>query len=208
MLELRILPVGEYKANCYLLVAPVGQQGMLIDPGGEAERVLSFVGALQVTRILVTHGHPDHVGALDAVRQVLGAPVGIHAADAETYCLRSDFHLMEGDAFDLSGERLEVVHIPGHTPGSIALCLGEDGQPQLAIVGDAIFPGGPGHTETPQALVTSLASLARTVFTWADDTILYPGHGVPTTVGAEREAFEAFRDRSLPPDLCGDVTWY
>ena len=85
-----------------------------------------------------------------------------------------------------------------------SVCLRFDAR---AIVGDVIFPGGPGHTSTPEELNQSLASLQRTVFTWPDETTLYPGHGQPTTVGQERAGFEAFLARPRPADLCGDVTW-
>jgi glyoxylase-like metal-dependent hydrolase (beta-lactamase superfamily II) len=98
--------------------------------------------------------------------------------------------------------RLQVIHLPGHTPGSVCLRLN-----RIVIVGDTIFPGGPGYTESPQALAESLVSLGRTVFTWADETELYPGHGGPTTVGAERAAFERFLAADHPPDLCGELTW-
>jgi len=208
MIDLCILIVGEFQSNCYLLVGSGGKQAVLIDPGDQPDDILHLIGSRQVTRILITHGHFDHVGGLEAVRRVLGATVGIHPDDAEAYGLQPDFYLEGGDSFNLDGERLEIVHIPGHTPGSVALRLIEQGQFRRAIVGDAIFPGGPGYTETPQALVTSLASLVRTVFTWDDEVILYPGHGGPTTIGAERAAFEAYNVGPLPPDLCGDITWY
>ena len=207
MLELKVLSVGEYKSNCYLLVAPKTDQGILIDSGDQAEEILRFVGSMEITHLLITHGHVDHVSALEVVREALGAPVGIHPADVDAFGLRSDFALEDGDTIDFVGEELRISHVPGHTPGSVIVSLIERGEIQRAIVGDAIFPGGPGHTETPQALVTSLDSLARTVFTWGDEVILYPGHGDPTTVGEERAAFEAFRTGSLPPDLCGDVSW-
>lgn len=207
MLKLKVLSVGEYQSNCYLLVVPKANQGILIDPGDQAEEILRFVGSLEIAHILITHGHVDHVSALEIVREELGAPVGIHPADVDAFGLRPDFLLEDGDTVDLVGEELRVSHAPGHTPGSVMFGLIERGEIQGAIVGDAIFPGGPGHTETPQALVTSLDSLARTVFTWGDEVILYPGHGDPTTVGEERAAFEAFRADPLAPDLCGDVTW-
>jgi hydroxyacylglutathione hydrolase len=207
VLDLRVLPVGEYQSNCYLLAAPTTDQGILIDPGDQAEEILRFVGSLEVSKILITHGHPDHVSALEIVRKELSVPVGIHAADVEAFGLRSDFLLEDGDALDFSGDKLRVLHVPGHTPGSVVFGLVERGEIHRAVVGDVIFPGGPGHTETPQALATSLESLARTVFTWGDEVVLHPGHGDPTTVGEERAAFEAFRAGPLPPDLCGDVTW-
>jgi hydroxyacylglutathione hydrolase len=207
VLDLKVLPVGEHQSNCYLLVAPKTHQGILIDAGDEAQEILRFIESLEVCQILITHGHPDHVGALEIVRGELGAPVGIHPADVEAFGLRSDFLLEDGDVIDFSGDKVRVLHVPGHTPGSVVFGLVDRGEIQRAVVGDVIFPGGPGHSETPQALATSLESLARTVFTWSDEVALYPGHGDPTTVGEERAAFEAFRTGPLPPDLCGDVTW-
>lgn len=207
MLELKVLSVGEYQSNCYLLVVPKTHHAILIDPGDQAEEILRFVGSLEIAHILITHGHIDHVSALEIVREALGAPVGIHPADVDAFGLRPDFLLEDGDGVGLMGEELRVSHVPGHTPGSVMFGLIERGELQGAVVGDAIFPGGPGHTETPQALVTSLDSLARTVFTWGDEVILYPGHGDPTTVGEERAAFESFRASPLPQDLYGDVAW-
>jgi glyoxylase-like metal-dependent hydrolase (beta-lactamase superfamily II) len=152
--------------------------------------------------ILLTHAHPDHVGALADVRLETAAPVGLHPADAEAFSVEGDIQLLDGREVNVGRHRLAVVHVPGHTPGSV--CLRLDGQ---ALVGDAIFPGGPGYTATPEALDLSLASLARTVFQWPDVTELHPGHGGSTTVAAERPAFERFISSGRPPDLCGDVAW-
>ena len=207
MLELRKLTVGPYEMNCYLVLHPETSTGMLIDPGDEAERILDWIASTRVTRILLTHGHRDHIGALDAVHHALQAPISLHAADARRFDLKPDDLLEDGDILDLSEDGLQVVHIPGHTPGSVAFRLMDAHSPPRAVVGDAIFPGGPGHTASYKDLVTSLESLARTVFTWPDETVLHPGHGGPTTVGAERTAFEAFRSAEHPTDLFGDVTW-
>ncbi len=207
MLEIRVLKVGEFSANCYLLIAPGSEHAVLIDPGDEAYKILEWVAPLQIHRIFITHGHADHVGALKTVRKALDCPVGIHASDAKHFNLAADFHVEGGETFLFGGEEFEVVHIPGHTPGSIALHLIEGKRMGHAIVGDAIFPGGPGHTENPVTLLRLLDSLDHTIFTWRDETMLYPGHGDPTSVGAERAAFNAFRANPLPSDLCGDVTW-
>ncbi|MGD8822060.1 MAG: MBL fold metallo-hydrolase, partial [Anaerolineales bacterium] len=148
----------------------------------------------------------DHVGALDEVRAALSAPVAMHLADARAFDLSCDQALEHGDRITLGGDKLEVSHIPGHTPGSIALRW-ITGVADWAVVGDAIFPGGPGMTLSAKALAQSLESLAATVFTWPDVIKLYPGHGLPTTVGAERTDFEAFRAQPIPPDHSGDAAW-
>ena len=207
-LELERLEVGPWPMNCYLVRCSASGQVAIVDPGDEADRILAMASAgsmpagPEVCCILLTHGHPDHVGALDAVCQATQAPVGIHPADVEAAGLEADFPLLDGMEIEVGRERVRVLHLPGHTPGSV--CLRLDGQ---AIVGDAIFPGGPGHTPSPQALTQSLYSLGRIVFAWPDDTVLYPGHGPSTTVGAERRDFESFVASDRPPDLFGDVTW-
>jgi len=128
--------------------------------------------------------------------------VGIHPAEAAAFGIRADFELRDGGRLWVGRCYVRLVHVPGHTPGSVALRFD-----RRAVVGDAIFPGGPGHTNSPEALQTALLSLQRTVFTWPDETSLYPGHGDSTTVGAERSAFQEFLARPRPSELCGDVTW-
>ncbi len=207
MLDLLKLPVGEYLSNCYYVGHGSGQAGVLIDPGGDQAAILEWLEDKLVSHILLTHGHMDHVGALQPVREALAIPVAIHRLDAERFGVDADLTLEDGDQIAVGEELLRVVHIPGHTPGSLAFRLPADGGAHAALVGDAIFPGGPGHTRSPEDLSLSLDSLARTVFTWPDETILHPGHGGETAVGAERAAFEAFVQAPRPADLCGDVLW-
>ncbi len=202
MLKLWTLPVGEYGTNCYLLTCPETGRGLLVDPGGDAGAILALCKDWQVIRILLTHGHYDHTLALDEVRTVLQVLVGIHPADAAKFDVEADFELEDGIRLGVGRHFIRLVHIPGHTPGSVALRFD-----RRAIVGDAIFPGGPGHTAAPDALQTALLSLQRTVFTWPDDTIFYPGHGDHGTVGDARPAFQEFLARPRAADLCGDVTW-
>jgi glyoxylase-like metal-dependent hydrolase (beta-lactamase superfamily II) len=188
--------------NCYLLRCPETGRLVIVDPGSDAERILAATGHDPVLYIFLTHGHPDHVGALEAVRQATGAPVGIHPADVETFGLRAEILLEDGMEVEVGEGRVSIAHVPGHTPGSI--CLRLHGQ---VVVGDAIFPGGPGYTASPEALAQSLDSLGRTIFTWPDRTELYPGHGGHTTVQAERAGFHRFTTTDRPADLCGDVSW-
>ncbi len=202
MLELESLTVGEYGTNCYLLTCPETNRALLVDPGGDAEKVLALCEGAQATRILLTHGHSDHLMALEQVRERLGAPVGIHPIDAAKFGVEADFELRDGLRLRVGRWYARVVHVPGHTPGSVALRFD-----RRAIVGDAVFPGGPGHSASPEALQTLLLSLQRTIFTWPDDTRLYPGHGDHATVGDGRPAFQEFLARPRPAELCGDVTW-
>ncbi len=204
-LELRALVVGPWQENCYLLADPTTNDALLIDPGDEAGRILEWLAGATVRKILLTHADHDHVGALAGVRDALGVPAGLHPGDddlAASNDVSADFALNDGDQVPLGANVITVVHTPGHTPGSVCLRCGN-----RAIVGDAVFPGGPGHTDSPEALEQALAGLQRTAFTWPDETTLYPGHGDPTTVGRERAAFEAFVARPRPPGLHGDVTW-
>jgi glyoxylase-like metal-dependent hydrolase (beta-lactamase superfamily II) len=219
-LQLQRVEVGPWPMNCYLLRCPKTEIVAIVDPGADAQVIMSAVDSAQVLCILLTHGHPDHVGALDQVRQTTGAPVGIHPADAAVFELEADFPLTDGMVVEVGKGHVVVSHVPGHTAGSVCLQLNGNGpavrprqrvpaayRPACAVVGDAIFPGGPGHTATPDALAQSLVSLGETIFSWSDQTELFPGHGDSTSVGFERPFFERFLQADHPPDLCGDVSW-
>ncbi len=202
--ELSRLEVGPWPMNCYLLRCADTGDVAIVDPGADAQAILAEVGQDPVCCILLTHAHPDHLGALDELRRAVGAPVGVHPADAQAFGVEADFPLLDGMEIEVGRCRLKVVHVPGHTPGSVCLRLG--GQ---ALVGDAIFPGGPGHTDSPAELAQSLISLGVVVFKWRDTVELYPGHGASTTVGAERAGFDRFvaQTSGLGEDVYGDVTW-
>jgi glyoxylase-like metal-dependent hydrolase (beta-lactamase superfamily II) len=206
MLALSRLPVGAYEANCYLLEDRESNAAALIDPGAQPEKIVTWVGSAPIKMILITHGHSDHVGALDELRGVLSCPVGGHASDAETFGLEFDFTLESGSRLEIGAAQLEVYEVPGHTEGSLAFAL-RDPSFERAIVGDAIFPGGPGHTQSHEDLKRLLAALEATIFSWPDEIRLYPGHGEATTVGAERLPFERMMGQDLPLNLFGDVTW-
>jgi glyoxylase-like metal-dependent hydrolase (beta-lactamase superfamily II) len=206
-MKLEKISVGEFQTNCYRIHPADDSSVVLVDPGAEVGKILDLVGDHKVSAILLTHGHHDHVGALQSVRSATRAPVGIHPADAERFHLIPDFELEGETTLQYPDLRIQVIHIPGHTPGSVAFLISNPPNPDQALVGDAIFPGGPGHTESPQDLEQLLESLLRTVFTWDDATRLHPGHGSSTTVGQERAPFAKFFESDRPRDLCGDVTW-
>lgn len=201
MITTHRLAAGEFQTNCYLLVDNQHQEALLVDPGGPADIIRDWIAARPVKMILLTHGHADHRGGLAELRQELKVPVGMHPADAADYALAADFELLPGD---IPHPGVEVIGLPGHTPGSVALLMRKE---RRALVGDAIFPGGPGHTPSSQALAQSIRSLAAAVFTWPDDYELLPGHGPGTTVGAELRAFESFVADGIPPGMFGDICW-
>ncbi len=144
----------------------------------------------------------DHIGALSELRSRLGIPLAAHSEDARSLPVPPEIWLNDGDTVSFGNIRLEVLHTPGHTPGS--LCFKAD---KYLLSGDTIFPGGPGNTRSPASLRQIIQSLVSKVFTLDDDTELYPGHGEPTVLKKEREEFAVFSSRPHGPDLCGDVLW-
>lgn len=198
--ELLTRPVGPWPMNCYIVTCVETGATAVVDPGADAATILE--GISRVELIVVTHSHRDHIGALAEVKAATGAPVYLHPADGRPEA-PYDVALHDGMELPLGNLRLRAIHVPGHTPGQTCLDLG-DGR---VLVGDALFPGGPGATRTPEDFATTLRTLREIVFRWPDETRFYPGHGSAGTIGAERPAFEAFLARARPAELCGDVTW-
>ena len=206
-MELLKTSVGAFQSNCYLLIGMGTREAILIDAGAKSAELESWTGLHPIQNVLLTHGHADHIGALDWVRSSTNAAVHVHPNDAQDFEIEADASLEHGVTIPLGAESIEVFHAPGHTRGSVIFLLHEIDGTNRAVVGDAIFPGGPGHTRSHQALRSALSSLQGTVFTWPDDIELHPGHGVSTTVGAERPGFEDLLAGELSADLFGDITW-
>jgi hydroxyacylglutathione hydrolase len=201
--ELKVVQVGPWLMNSYLIVCGETGASAVVDPGGDAEVILENARGRKIEKILLTHGHGDHIGALAEVKEKTGAPVFLHPADAEIFGVSYDIPLADGDILSVGNLRLKVMHTPGHTPGSICLDLG-DGR---IIVGDTLFVGGPGATGSSQAFALTMQNMENIFFTWSDETRFFPGHGSSGRIGDERLDFEAFLKRGWSADLCGDVTW-
>ncbi|MGH7382525.1 MAG: MBL fold metallo-hydrolase [Candidatus Methylomirabilales bacterium] len=192
--------IGPLETNAYLVVDEVSQQALLIDPGLGSEGIYEVIIAegLALSAIVNTHGHFDHVCGNAFFRAKTGAPVLIHREDAGVMRQAAeqarafgfqvapppppDRLLNEGDEVVMGGERMRVLHTPGHTPGGI--CLYGEG---VVLVGDALFAGSIGRTDLPGGSTeVLLASIRTKLLSLPDDTVVYPGHGPPTTIGAER----------------------
>jgi glyoxylase-like metal-dependent hydrolase (beta-lactamase superfamily II) len=189
--QLKKLEVGSMENNCYVLVDPASQEALIIDAAWEPERILEEVEGLKVQRILTTHGHGDHHDALDPVRHKLGVPGGIGGDDASMLKTPPDFTIRDGETFRFGDREVRALHTPGHTPGATCFLIGKH-----LFTGDTLFPGGPGNTKGNRQNFTQIIESIRTrLFTLPDETVVYPGHGRDTTIGAEKPHLQEWIER-------------
>jgi glyoxylase-like metal-dependent hydrolase (beta-lactamase superfamily II) len=192
--------VGPMDNNAYLLTCRETGEAVLIDAANDAATLLEVIGATPVTRIITTHRHWDHWQALAEVQAATGAEVVAHPDDAGELPVKVSTLVSNGDAVLVGSCEISVIHLRGHTPGSIALCYEAGGQltsePHL-FTGDSLFPGGPGNTERdPQRFAQLMDDLEERVFAQLPDgTWVYPGHGNDTVLGAERPHTAEWRAR-------------
>jgi hydroxyacylglutathione hydrolase len=203
-MELLTRAVGPWPVNSYALVCPATQQSVLIDPGADPDALHEMLADTQPVAILITHTHPDHVGALDEMRARLNVPVMAHPGPHfEDTPLNADRWLNHGDVVRVGKHSLRVYHTPGHIPDIV--CFAMEGDHRI-IVGDTIFEGGPGKTWSVQDFQTTLKTLRDIILAWPDETVCYPGHGPPFRLGDKRAAVETFLDKDHG-DFFGDATW-
>jgi glyoxylase-like metal-dependent hydrolase (beta-lactamase superfamily II) len=194
------ISVGPMDNNAYLLVCRNSGDALLIDAANEPDRLADLLGHSpdrpRLRTIVTTHQHPDHWQALGAVAGANGSNTAAHPADAEPLPLPPDFLVEHGDTLTVGEATLEIIHLRGHTPGSIAILYRDPhGHPHL-FTGDSLFPGGPGRTTNPQDFTSLMDDLESRVFgELPDDTWVYPGHGDDTTLGTERSKLGEWRER-------------
>jgi len=190
--------VGPMDNNAYLVTCSQTGETLLIDAANDAEILLELIEryAPKLSLIVTSHQHPDHIQALDAVATATGAPTAAHELDSEPLPVKPDRFLAHGDKIKIGELSFDVIHLQGHTPGSVALALeGADDATHL-FTGDCLFPGGVGKTWQEGDFEKLLGDVSARVFdVYGDSTVVYPGHGDDTTLGAERPHLAEWRER-------------
>jgi glyoxylase-like metal-dependent hydrolase (beta-lactamase superfamily II) len=188
-LIVRKVEVGSFDNNVYVLECPETHEALLVDGCFDADAIVAAADGTKVIAILQTHGHPDHVQALGELKERLSVPVYAHAAD--DYPVGIDRSVEDGDEIAFGNRSVTALHTPGHTPGGTCYLSGRH-----LVAGDTLFPGGPGNTRKDgRAFAQIIDSIQRKLFVLPDDTVVYPGHGADTTIGAEKPHLQEWIDR-------------
>jgi glyoxylase-like metal-dependent hydrolase (beta-lactamase superfamily II) len=200
-LAIRKASVSTMDNNCYLLTCRSTGEQLLIDAADDAPRLLALIGEgspqAELATVVTTHQHWDHHRALPQVVEATGARTAAGDEDADHLPVPVDVRLRQGDTVTVGDVTLDVVHLRGHTPGSVALVHRDPDGSTHVFTGDSLFPGGVGNTQGDAERFASLVEdVERRLFdVLPDDTWVYPGHGGDTTIGAERPHLPEWRAR-------------
>lgn len=195
-MELKRIPVGMYQANCYILMDKSSNEGIVVDPGDEADLILQEINKMncKVKYILLTHGHVDHVSAVKELRDFLNVPVCINEKDEESIlksmelfgtpqtCGAADIKIKEGDTFKIGEREIKCIETSGHSLGGMCFLI-----ENIIFIGDTLFEGSIGRTDFYGGNFEELINnIKEKILTLSEDTLALPGHGMETTVGKEK----------------------
>jgi len=202
-LNVHTLVTGPFRENCHLVWDEATSEALVVDPGDEADRILAEVRqrGLDVKLLVCTHAHIDHVGAVAALKRTLGAPFALHRDELEVLKAvpraaalfglpepevpEVDRRLTHGDLIHLGSQTARVLHTPGHSPGGCCIHFEEAG---LVLSGDTLFAGSVGRTDLPGGSTeTLIVSIEEQLLALPETTVVHPGHGPATSIGAERQ---------------------
>lgn len=194
------IPAGIYAANCYIVFDESTSNGIVVDPGGDVDDILASIteNDIEVKHIILTHGHGDHIGGVVGLKEALGASVMIHELDKDMLIdgtknlstvmamgsieIEPDRLLKDGDVLNVGDLNIEIIHTPGHTLGGICIKIGDN-----LITGDTLFAGSIGRTDLLGGdYNTIIKSIKDKLMIYPDDTKVYPGHGLSSTIGKEK----------------------
>jgi glyoxylase-like metal-dependent hydrolase (beta-lactamase superfamily II) len=195
-------PLGSLGNNSYIVRPRDGGPALVIDAPEGSEAVVDALGDRAVAAILITHQHRDHWAGLDLLREATDADVRVGPEPRRGEFARDAQVVHSGERIAVGGASVEVIETPGHTPGSVCFRLSG-----VVFTGDTLFPGGPGRTASNGALIEEIASIRAGLYTLPPATLVLPGHGDTTTIGASRAEYDGFAAREHPADLACDVTW-
>jgi glyoxylase-like metal-dependent hydrolase (beta-lactamase superfamily II) len=176
------------EVNGYIVSDAATKEAIIVDPGTPADKIVDQAAGLTVKYILATHGHPGHVGGKDDVKAVTGGETGIHSLDAKQFLRSADRYLLDGDELAFGEFKLQVLHTPGHTPGSVCFVIANH-----AFVGDTILAGGIGRQMPETDLRRQMMSIGTKLLRLPPTTALYPGHGPATSLERELAQNPIFR---------------
>lgn len=196
------LVLGQWETNCYIVVSRRTGESLVIDAPSKAREIVAYLKGTKPKYLLLTHDHYDHTGVIHSLRYRLKVPLATHEASSWQLRTPPEILLNGSESLKLGNLKISVIHTPGHTPGSLCFKAGK-----YLFAGDTIFPGGPGHTDSPDDFRKILKSIKEKIFTLPDDILILTGHGNGITVGEAKKEYAVFASHPHPQELSGDVLW-
>lgn len=195
-------PVG-FGNNIYLVVDRSTNEAAFIDaPDSDESRRVAAEAGVRPKAILLTHSHGDHTAGIDALKREFGCRVYADPRERGLKEGQLDEPVEHGRTVRVGNLEFRVISVPGHTPGSTTFLLGKH-----AFVGDTLFPGGPGRSQSNADLQQEIRSITTHLYALPGETIVWPGHGARTTIAESKAEYEVFASKEHDPDLHGDVNW-